>query len=141
LTAEKLILLPVVVHFLMTMALGIYMGRSRFHAVRSGRVKRSDVVNNSKAWPDDVLKIGNSFDNQFQLPMMFYAGVAFVLVTGKVDGVLVLLAWLFVGSRAAHGFVHAGRNVLPLRFYLYVSGLAFLMAFWLWFAFQYFVIG
>lgn len=140
-TAEKLLLLPVIIHFFMTFAIAGMMGRARFTAVRSGRVKRSDIVNNSKAWPEDVLKIGNNFDNQFQLPMLWYACIGFALITGMVDTLLVVLAWVFLASRMAHSFVHVGGNTLPLRFYVYLAGFAVLMLMWLWFSLKYFVIG
>ncbi len=138
---EKWLLLPVVLHVLMTFCIGGLMGRARFQGVRSGQVKRVDIVNNSKAWPDYILKIGNNFDNQFQLPMMWYACVAFVLVTGSVDRALVLLSWVFFGARAAHAIEHIGQNALPRRFYFYLVGFLVLILMWLWFAARYFVIG
>ena len=140
-TLEKLLLLPVVLHFFMTVALGVVMGRARFAAVAGGRAKLSEVVLNSRAWPSDVLKISNNFDNQFQIPMLWYALVAFSLLTGTVDSVLVVLSWVFAASRLVHTIIHTGGNKLPQRFYAYLVGITVLTLMWAWFSARYFVIG
>jgi hypothetical protein len=138
---EKWLLLPVVLHVVMTMLLGVYMGRARFRGVGDGRVQRQDIVNNTKAWPPDILKIGNNFDNQFQLPMSWYACVAFILITGSVSRFFVWLSWVFLVSRAMHAIEHIGSNIVQRRFVFYLVGYLVLTIMWVWFAISYFVIG
>jgi hypothetical protein len=138
---EKWLLLPVFLHFFMMVVIGGKMGRARFEGVKSGRVKRADIVNNSKAWPDDISKIGNNFDNQFQLPPYWYLCVVLVLLTGMIDKVLIVLCWVFLGARVAHTIEHTGSNTLPRRFYFYLIGFGSLTVMWLWFAVRFFVTG
>ncbi len=138
---EKWFLLPVFLHFVMVFVIAVMMGRARFEGVSSGRVKRADIVTNSNNWPDDILKISNNFNNQFQAPMLWYALTAFSLITKTVDPVLVGLSWIFLASRFAHSFIHLTSNKLPDRFYAYLVGVTVLGVAWLWFAYRYFVAG
>jgi hypothetical protein len=140
-TADHLLLLPVVLHVFLTLAIAAKMGRARFAAVRAGKVTREQIVNNSNAWPDDVLKISNNFNNQFQLPVFWYALTAFALTAKLADAVMVTLAWVFLGARIAHSIVQTGNNTLPLRFYVYLVGYCVLALMWLWFSLRYFMIG
>jgi hypothetical protein len=140
-TLEQWALLPVVLHFFMTAAIAVIMGRKRFVAVRSGRTKRADILNNNNNWPDDVLKFSRNFDNQFQLPMLWYAVTAFALVVRLLDPVFVILSWVFFGSRVLHSYIHTGSNTLPMRFYVFLAGFMVLIAMWMWFALRVFVTG
>ncbi len=140
-THEKWLLLPVFLHFFMLVAIGGFTGRARFRGVSSGRVKRADIRNNSKGWPDDILKFGNNFDNQFQLPPYWYMCVTLILLTGMTDKVLIILSWVFLAGRMVHSVEHLGANKLPRRFYFYLVGFAALTLMWLWFGIRFFVTG
>jgi hypothetical protein len=137
----KLFLTPLFLHVLLVAVVGMASGRARFKAVRAGRVKRADILNTSSAWPDDVRKIGNNLDNQFQLPTIWYGLTAIVLALGMVDWVLTVLSWGFIASRYLHSFIHTGANTLPGRFYAFLVGFAIVIAMWLWFALRLFAIG
>ncbi len=140
-TLEKWLLLPVVLHSVMVLVIGGMMGRARFRGGAEGKFKRSEIINNSNGYPPDIKKIGDNFNNQFQLPMLWYACVAFTMITGTVDRLLVALSWTFLVSRMLHTFNHVGANTLPARFYFYLVGFIALTVMWLWFTLRYFVIG
>ncbi|RPH69378.1 MAG: hypothetical protein EHM74_05900 [Hyphomicrobiales bacterium] len=93
------LLLPAFVQVALTFAVGVRMGRARFRAARAGRVKVSEVAVDSGKWPDDVRKIANNYQNQFEVPVLYFALLPLLLATGKVDGVSVILSWAFVASR------------------------------------------
>jgi hypothetical protein len=139
LTYPQWLLLPVFLHFVMTFSIAVAMGRARFRGGAAGKFKRSDIINNSNGYPPDIKKIGDNFNNQFQLPVYWYACVAFVMITGTVDSMLIWLSWLFLGSRIMHAFNHIGANTLPQRYYFYLFGFVALGMMWLWFAAKYFV--
>lgn len=136
--AQQALLLPVFLHMLMTVGLGVASGLARRKALLAGRARTREVVIDSRAWPEDVRKLGNNFDNQFQLPMLWYAGVAFTLILGLGDGVAVVLSWAFLVLRIGHSFVHVGRNVLVRRFYVFIAGAFVLTLYWLWLAYKVF---
>ena len=83
----------------------------------------------------------NNYQSQFELPVLFYVVLAFALATELVDGVLIGLAWAFVGARLLHSIVHTGSNKIVTRFKVFVAGLVFLVAMWAWFGLRLFVIG
>lgn len=135
---QQALLLPVFLHVLMTMGLGMATAFARRKAAYQGRVRLKDVALDSRAWPDDVRKLGNNFDNQFQMPMLWYAGVAFTLILGLADGVLVALSWAFLLLRLGHSFIHVGRNILIRRFFIFFAAATVLVLYWLWLAFKVF---
>ena len=117
------------------------MGQARFASVSSGETKRSDIVLDSRKWPDRLRQLSNNFDNQFQAPMAWYSCIAFLIATSLVDRLQVILAFGFLASRAAHSFIHITTNKLPDRFYAYMAGLVCLCTMWVWFALRLYVIG
>ena len=139
-TPTQHLLLPVFVQVALTVYVLTRMGQGRVRAVRSGQVKRSEVDDKS-AYSETVQKFANNYVSQFELPVLFYLVLLFVLVTGLVDGVLIGLAWAFVVSRLVHSLVHTGTNRVATRFKVFVAGLVFLVGMWAWFGLRLFVIG
>jgi hypothetical protein len=128
------VLLPLLVEVGLTFALLLRLGSVRARAVREGQVRLDEIALGEKAWPGPVLQVSNAFDNQFQLPVLFYALTALVLVTGTAGTVFVVLAWIFVLSRLVHAAIHIGSNVVMLRFRAYLVGVVVLVAMWTLFA-------
>lgn len=137
-TAQQELLLPVFLHVLLTMALGVVLGLVRRNALKDGKARVREVVLDTRQWPDHVRKLSNNFDNQFQLPVLWYLGVAFTLILGLADTVTAVLSWAFLAARLAHSYVHIGRNILVQRFFVFVVGAAILCLYWLWLALQVF---
>lgn len=134
-------LAPVFVHVVLLVTLVIAMGRGRVAAVQAGEVKLKDIALDSSKWPERLRKVANNYQNQFELPVLFYAGVALLIATGLADGVALVLAWAFVASRLVHSFIQVGTNNVVHRLYAFAAGLAALAAMWLWFALKLYVIG
>jgi len=128
------VLLPVFAQVALTLALLFWLGPVRVRAIRAGAVRPRDIVLGQKAWPEKAVKVGNSFDNQFQLPVLFYALVALALITRKADLPFVLLSWLFVATRLVHAAIHTGSNHLFNRCLAYLAGAVVLSLMWILFA-------
>ena len=135
------LLLPAFVQVFWVTALAIRMGRARTRAVRAGQVKIKDVALDSSRWPDDVRKLSNNYDNQFQLPVFFFAILPLLIFLVKVDWLQVTLAWVFVGSRVLHSLIHTGDNVVLRRFQAFLVGFVAVSTMWGWFALRLYVIG
>lgn len=116
-----------------TFAVMLRAGRVRFAAIKAGRVGKAAALD-PRAWPDDVLKHGNNMNNQFETPTLFYALVLLALVLGFADGVLAVLAWVFVASRVVHTIIHTGSNVVSRRFRAFLVGTGALMLMTAWIA-------
>lgn len=114
------------------LALGLlwYLGTTRIPMVTKGEVRIDDIALERKAWPKREWQASNAFDNQFQLPVLFYVGAGLALYFGPTL-VEAVLAWLFVVSRYGHAFVHISDNHVIRRFAAYLAGLLLLCVFWL----------
>ena len=140
-TLTQWLLLPAFVHVAMVYGIGGLMGQARVRAARSGAVKISDIAVDNSRWPEEARKIGNNFQNQFEVPVLFYAVLAMLLATSLADSVEVVLAWVFVASRVVHSAIHLGANVVVRRFQAFVFGFTVVALMWAWLAIRLYVIG
>jgi hypothetical protein len=140
-TIEKWLLLPLFFHIALITFVGVRSVTVRVKSVLGGNTKISAIALNSAAWPDDVRKIGNNFDNQFQVPMLWYGVCALILVTQKADWILVGLSWAFLIARVWHSAIHIGTNYVPLRMRAFLGSFAAVFLMWAWFGLRLFVIG
>ncbi len=133
------VLLPVFAQVALTFFLMVWMGRSRFAAVRKGQVSASELKRNWTGWPERPTQIAAAFHNQFQLPVLFYVLVLIAFITTQADFLFVVLSWLFVVMRAIHAYVHTGRNDLHARFRAFFIGAVILMIMWVYVLLKLFV--
>jgi hypothetical protein len=92
------ILLPLLAQVVLTFALLGLTGRSRVASVRRGETKVRDIALGQLNWPEHITKIGNSYNNQFQLPVLFYVVVILAYVLRTADLLFVVLSWLLIRS-------------------------------------------
>lgn len=128
----KLLVFAIAAQVLLTIAVLILMGRERVPRVMSGEIDVKDIAVDRSAYPLRARLLSNSFDNQFQLPVLFYVAVLVALWAGAIGWVEVVLAWLFVAFRYVHAAIHVTTNRVFRRFGAYVAGLAVLTLLWLW---------
>jgi hypothetical protein len=127
----KLIILAIAAQVLLTLAILLLMGRERVPRVLSGEIAAEDIAVECTAYPLKARLLSNSFDNQFQLPVLFYVGALLALWAGVPNLLEATLALLFVASRYGHAAIHVTTNALQQRFAAYLAGLAVLAIFWL----------
>ncbi len=128
------VLLPVFVQVALTFGLLYWQGYVRVGHTRRGEVKLRDIALRQANWPEQATKLGNAFLNQLEIPILFYALVAFALLTRKADLVFVVLSWLFVLSRLVHAYIHVTSNRVSRRFFAYTVGTLTLLVMWVIFA-------
>lgn len=129
--SHSALLAPVFVQVLLTFVLGTWLGIARLGAVSSGKTRIKDIALGQPAWPDKVQQVSNSYANQFEMPVLFYALVALLMITGKGDIMMVVLAWGFVVTRAAHAAIHTTTNVVRQRFRSFLAGTILLGVMWI----------
>ncbi|MBS0235186.1 MAG: MAPEG family protein [Proteobacteria bacterium] len=127
-------LLPVFVEILLIFILLGLMGRERGRSLMSGEARREDIALDGGNYPLRARQFANCFSNQFELPMLFFVLIAFILITRVGDFLLLVLAWVFVLSRLAHAYIHTTSNDVDWRFRAYALGVAVLLAMWVIFA-------
>jgi hypothetical protein len=140
-TIEKWLLLPLFLHIALISFVGVRSVRARIASVRGGTTQLASISVSSGAWPDEVRKLGNNFDNQFQVPMLWYGVCALLLVTQKADWIGVVLSWIFLIARVWHSAIHIGTNYVPLRMRVFLGSFVAVFLMWAWFALRLYVIG
>jgi hypothetical protein len=128
------VLLPLFVQVALTFALLFWMGGARTGALRSNETKVSDIALGQGNWPARVMAIGNSYNNQLQIPVLFYVLVILAWITRKADLLFVVMSWIFVLSRIVHAGIHTTTNYVPNRFYAFAVGVFVLILMWVIFA-------
>jgi hypothetical protein len=128
------ILAPLFVLVALTFALLIWMGALRVSAVRRGEVRVRDTSLGQPNWPPRVQQVSNCFNNQFQLPVLFYILTILALFLKKADLLFVVMAWIFVLLRIVHAAIHVTSNHVGHRFQAFAAGLIVLLLMWIVFA-------
>ena len=65
------------------------------------------------AYFEPVEMPANNLRNLFEMPVLYFALVPLLLVTGEAGDVQVVLAWIYVGLRAVHSWIHIGPKRVP----------------------------
>ena len=107
----------------LTLVVWIYMYARRIPFILSLNLGPEDLAKPgelARLSPPAVSNPSDNLKNLFEIPVLFYALVLFLFVTGRVDAVYFVSAWVFVVFRAAHSLVHCTFNHVKLRFSLYL---------------------
>jgi hypothetical protein len=127
------ILYPVFVQVLLVVVVGALLATARARAVKTMDRQRGnpDLAMGRVQWPDDATKRANNYRNQFEVPLLFYAVVAFALMTKGADTLMVVLAWVFVLSRIVHAAIHVGPNKVRWRSPVFAIGFLIVAIMWI----------
>jgi hypothetical protein len=126
------IMYPVFLQVLLTVLVYGSLFAARARAIRNMDRKRGtpDIAMGTVAWPDDATKRANNQRSQFELPVLFYAVVAFALILKGADTIMIVLAWLFVLTRLLHAAIHIGPNKVRWRFPAFALGVLIVTVMW-----------
>lgn len=67
-------------------------------------------------------QMADNYNHLFELPVIFYAVVLAVLISGRADELHVWCAWGFVASRVVHSLWQWTVNAVAVRFPLFALG-------------------
>ncbi len=124
------ILYPVFALVLLTFVMVVWMAKERFAAINA----RSVVDNGPGVRPTFTGRSGqvsNAYHNLVELPVLFYAVVAFAMATNADDGLMIILAWIYVAFRAAQALIHATYNKIIHRFSAFLGSVIVLAVMWI----------
>jgi hypothetical protein len=128
---QDLIIYPLFAMFLLTYFIGIWMVKLRFKAVKDDGVNPGYFQTNRGAkLPDYLTKVTNHYVNLFELPVLFYLVCVLIYAGSKVDDTFIYLAWLFVGFRTIHAYIHTTYNNLRHRRNAFLFGSIVLALMW-----------
>ncbi len=124
------LLAPVFMQAFLSFGLMFWMLLARSKAAKPSPELVQKSAIDSKVWPEKAQQIANNYSNQFEMPVLFYAVIAFAILLGKESNLLVWLAWLFVATRIVHSLLHTGPNIVMHRFYAFLGGVFCLIIMW-----------
>jgi hypothetical protein len=127
---NKLLLLwPVLALMSWTLLILVQIPIRRFYAAYKKRVVAEDFrYGESANVPVDVALPNRVFVNLVEVPVLFYALVAFYLITGLVDTPVLLLAWGYFALRVAHSLIYLSYNHVVHRFAVFATSNFVLLA-------------
>ena len=127
----ELILYPAFPMFLVFAATFVRLVQLRFGAVSSGTMDpRYYRLFQGGEEPPEIRVVHRHFQNQFEVPPLFYVVVVIAYVTASVNLWTVALAWGYVALRIVHTIVHLGSNDVMSRFRLYGASNVVLFLLW-----------
>jgi hypothetical protein len=105
------LLYPMAMMVLLTFIVGLVTARTRFASVRRGEVKlRYFKLMQGQEVPERVTVTSRSFNNMFEVPVLFYVACILFITLDVPGSSGPLLAWLFVGLRYVHAVIHLTYN-------------------------------
>lgn len=104
--------------------------RARIPLILRGKVRIRDVAVSKDGWPERSRLAANAYENQFEMPVLFFVASLLALQFGATL-LEATLGWLFVGSRYVHAFIHLTDNHVPRRFFAFITGVATVLVLWL----------
>lgn len=126
----QMILLPLFLQVLLTIALGIHLAFRRKRAFDTG-TRYQDIALREPNWPKDCIIANNAFTNQFEIPVLFYVLTILALITKQADLLFVVMAWIFVVMRYLQAGVFVTSNHVPTRGLFFGIGVLVLILMWL----------
>jgi hypothetical protein len=128
---QDLIFRPMGALVFLTFTVLLLIPLRRFRAGFAGHVTTDDFkFGESPAVPGDVAIPNRNLMNLLELPMLFYVAALMHFVTGKVDPVVLGIAWTYVALRAIHTLIHVTYNNVVHRLTVFALSNLVLGAFW-----------
>lgn len=122
------ILYPVFALVLLTFVMVGWMAKERLGALQRGEVKAEPGVR--PIFRNRAGQVSNAYHNLLELPLLFYAVVAFAMHTNADDGLMIILAWIYVAFRFAQALIHGTYNKIMHRFSAFLASVIVLAAMW-----------
>ncbi len=128
---EHLLIYPMATYMFIIAIIGYLTLRKRVQAVKTKTVKLSYFRDYASECNDSaVIVLGRHFDNQFQVPVLFFITCLTAVSFSSVNMAVLTFAWLFVVARLAHSYVHLGINNILHRMLTYLVSWTILLVIW-----------
>jgi hypothetical protein len=118
----------------LTLGLVWWGGMLRSWSLRSGEVASRDIALREPNWPRQTTQVINAYQNQLELPVLFYVAMLLALLTGHPTLGIAILAWLFAVARLLHALVHVTTNDVRRRGAVFGIGLILVTLIWIFLA-------
>jgi hypothetical protein len=121
---------PVLALIAWTFVMWLWLYAARIPAMRKARIDLEDVRQGRPVnpLPARVTRVADNYNHLHEQPTLFYALALAAQLAGAVDQISLILAWSYVAIRIVHSLIHAGANIIPIRFLVFTIGSLALLA-------------
>lgn len=129
------IIWPTVAMAALIFAVWAVLLRQRFAHIAANRPVAADFANAEAVgrYFRPVERPAQNLANLFEMPVLYFALVPLLIVTGSASGIQVGLAWAFVALRLVHSIIQIGPNTIRARARVFIASSVVLFAMWLGF--------
>jgi len=128
---QNAIFMPVFALVLLTLFVWLRMYYIRISLTFRENIDIQTMKKDNPELPVSFLSSGDNLTNLFEMPILFYAAVAYLHLTQSVDQTYLILSWAFVGLRYVHSLIHTTYNRVLHRFLIYVFSSMVVWAIWI----------
>jgi len=130
------ILMPAIALVAVTFVVWCWMYFTRLRYLRANRIDPNSIATRERgaARLEPVSAPSDSFQNLFEMPVLFYVLIILLLDTGHANSGFVSAAWAFVALRTLHSAIHCTYNDVMHRFTVYALSSLVLWGMWTAFA-------
>ncbi len=127
---------PLVAQVVLVAVVAGRMYATRVAEMRARRIRpQSIATSRTAAEALQNVAAADNFRNLFEVPVLFFSVCGALAITDTVTPFQLVLAWLYVGLRAVHSFIHLTYNRVIHRFWVYVASTTCVFLMWGLFAF------
>ena len=128
----KPLLYPLLIQVALTFTVMFVMYRQRVAEYRRKQLHPNRTTPRTQAREVlvDSAKSSDNFQNQFEMPVLFYTAIILAITLLLQDVLLSALAWTYVTLRVLHSVVHVSYNNVMHRFYLFACSAFVLLLLW-----------
>lgn len=125
------LIIPMAIYVFYIWFLAVYMFRTRVQSVKDKDVTFGYFrTYTGQFLKEKAIVVGRHYDNQFQVPVLFFMTCAVFIALDKINSITLILAWSFVVSRFYHAWIHLGSNDVRKRVVAFVIGWAMVLLLW-----------
>ena len=132
--AQYWLIIAMLAQVLLTFLLLFALPFPRFSAAFAKKVTFQE--DGRPVFPKQVTQLGDCLNNQFQMPMLFFAACLLAMHLNMVTMVMAILAGVFVALRWVHAAIFVTNNFIPARFLVFVVSSLALLVIWVMIALQ-----
>ncbi len=115
----------------LTAAVWVRLYIERIGEMRARRIPAQEISTSRQiAERLERVNAAENFKNLFEMPVLFYAFCLTTYAAQATTPVFVACAWLYVGLRVAHSFIHCTYNNVNHRFAAYSASSLLLFIMW-----------
>ncbi len=128
---EFSLIYPMFAMVMLTFVVLIKLFRSRVKSVAEGKISGAYFKTyQGEVEPESTIKFSRHYANLFEAPTLFYIACLAAMLIGLSGLAFHILAWAYVMLRAAHAYIHTGRNKLRPRIAVYFASCIVLLLMW-----------